>query len=126
MIILKKTKYLAHRGLCIIFVIVKTKIMKRILIAFILAVAVSSQMPMRASSLPPVEDTASTAASVRVDGCAVYIAAAPGIKVDIYSITGSRIKATTTDRNGTACVELPQGCYIVRCSDMSKKILVGS
>lgn len=39
-----------------------------------------------------------------------------------YSITGQLVKSVTVDE--TCVVDLPQGCYIVKCADWSKKIVV--
>lgn len=40
----------------------------------------------------------------------------------IYSITGQLVKSV--DVQGTAVVELPQGCYIVKCDSWSRKVVV--
>lgn len=40
----------------------------------------------------------------------------------IYSITGQMVKSIITNENIT--VDLPQGCYIVKCREWSKKIIV--
>lgn len=40
----------------------------------------------------------------------------------IYSITGQLIKRVTLSNGATATVELPQGCYIIKCEKWSKKI----
>ena len=40
----------------------------------------------------------------------------------IYSITGQMVKAVETGE--TISVDLPQGCYIVKCASWSKKIVV--
>lgn len=42
---------------------------------------------------------------------------------EIYSITGQRVKSVSVD-SGTVKVELPKGCYIVRCPQWSKKVVV--
>lgn len=41
----------------------------------------------------------------------------------IYSITG-RLEKTFSLRDGSQTVDLPQGCYIVRCEKWSKKVIV--
>lgn len=43
----------------------------------------------------------------------------------IYSITGQQVKQVHLTDGASAYVELPQGCYIVKCSAWSKKIIVG-
>lgn len=40
----------------------------------------------------------------------------------IYSITGQMVKSITLSE--TTVVDLPQGCYIVKCESWSKKIVV--
>ena len=47
-----------------------------------------------------------------------------GIKHDfyIYSITGQMVKSVSLD--DTSTIDLPQGCYIVKCESWSKKIVV--
>ncbi|MBE6305668.1 MAG: T9SS type A sorting domain-containing protein [Bacteroidales bacterium] len=42
---------------------------------------------------------------------------------DIYSITGQRIK-TIAVNSGTEQINLPKGCYIVKCAQWSKKVIV--
>ncbi|MDE7396517.1 MAG: T9SS type A sorting domain-containing protein [Muribaculum sp.] len=39
-----------------------------------------------------------------------------------YSITGQLIKSVTV--SDSAVVDLPQGCYIVKCTNWSKKVVV--
>lgn len=43
--------------------------------------------------------------------------------VEIYSITGQLIKKFSLGE-GTVTIELPRGCYIVRCASWSKKVVV--
>lgn len=40
----------------------------------------------------------------------------------IYSITGQMIKSVTLSE--TSIIDLPQGCYIIKCENWSKKIVV--
>ncbi len=40
----------------------------------------------------------------------------------IYSITGQMIKSV--DIQDSQVIDLPQGCYIVKCNEWSKKIVV--
>ncbi len=42
---------------------------------------------------------------------------------EIYFITGQRVKSVAID-NGSTTIELPKGCYIVRCPQWSKKVVV--
>ena len=41
----------------------------------------------------------------------------------IYSITGQVVKSFTLNA-GVEMVDLPQGCYIIKCSQWSKKVVV--
>lgn len=41
----------------------------------------------------------------------------------IYSITGQLVKSVEVERESRH-VELPQGCYIVKCSKWAKKVVV--
>ncbi|WP_295730980.1 hypothetical protein [uncultured Muribaculum sp.] len=40
----------------------------------------------------------------------------------IYSITGQMVKSA--EISGSAVVELPRGCYIIKCAKWSKKVVV--
>ena len=42
----------------------------------------------------------------------------------IFSITGQLVKAVDVEPGITLNVELPRGCYIIKCSYWSKKVLV--
>lgn len=57
-----------------------------------------------------------------VDG-GIDLSATPRTCFEIYSITGQRLKSATVE-GGTVKVELPKGCYIVRCAKWSKKVIV--
>lgn len=45
-------------------------------------------------------------------------------KFQIYSITGQLVKTIEVGAGGSERVELPRGCYIVKCSLWSKKVMV--
>lgn len=40
----------------------------------------------------------------------------------IYSITGQMVKSA--EISGSAVVDLPRGCYIIKCAKWSKKVVV--
>lgn len=40
----------------------------------------------------------------------------------IYSITGQMVKSV--EISGSAVVDLPRGCYIIKCASWSKKLVV--
>lgn len=42
----------------------------------------------------------------------------------VFSITGQLVKTIDVDAAGVRTVELPRGCYIVKCSHWSKKVMV--
>lgn len=42
---------------------------------------------------------------------------------EIYSITGQKVKSASIE-DGSFQIELPKGCYIVRCPQWSKKVVV--
>lgn len=42
---------------------------------------------------------------------------------EVYSITGQQVKSVTVS-NESQTIELPKGCYIVRCPQWSKKVIV--
>ncbi|MDE6048975.1 MAG: T9SS type A sorting domain-containing protein [Paramuribaculum sp.] len=42
----------------------------------------------------------------------------------IFSITGQLVKTVDVEAGSVQSVELPRGCYIVKCSYWSKKVMV--
>lgn len=53
----------------------------------------------------------------------IQLVAGDRVNFEIYSITGQRVKTVAVE-NSSVKVELPNGCYIVRCADWSKKVIV--
>lgn len=53
----------------------------------------------------------------------IRLAADSHTNFEIYSITGQKVKSVTIE-SGSTKVELPKGCYIVRCPQWSKKVIV--
>ncbi len=53
----------------------------------------------------------------------IALSAAGRVDFEVYSITGQRVKSVAVD-SGTVKVDLPKGCYIVRCPQWSKKVIV--
>lgn len=47
-----------------------------------------------------------------------------GEKFHIYSITGQLVKTVTVPAKSEERIELKCGCYIVKCSQWSKKVMV--
>lgn len=58
------------------------------------------------------------------DGIALTVADEKPEKFHIYSITGQLVKTIEVGAGGSERVELPRGCYIVKCSRWSKKVMV--
>lgn len=59
-----------------------------------------------------------------VEGGVDLTAPAPGpLTFHIFSITGQLVK-TVVIREDTVRIELPRGCYVVKCGRWSKKILI--
>lgn len=54
----------------------------------------------------------------------ISLSATAATSFEIYSITGQRVKSATVEQGSTVKVELPKGCYIVRCPQWSKKVVV--
>lgn len=69
-----------------------------------------------------IEVAAPTCSATPIMG-GIKLVAESEITFDIYSITGQRVKSISVD-SGTKQVDLPKGCYIVRCSQWSKKVIV--
>jgi len=46
------------------------------------------------------------------------------MRFHIFSITGQMVKAVEVSSGERVTVDLPSGCYIVKCSQWSKKIVV--
>lgn len=100
--------------------------MKRTIISIALSIALAA-MPVAAVAQSFESDSISA-----VDNAPSVKAISGGIQITvsdntarqfyIYSITGQMVKAIETGE--TVSVDLPQGCYIVKCASWSKKIVV--
>ncbi len=53
----------------------------------------------------------------------ISLSATGRVSFEIYSITGQKVKSLAVE-DSTVKVELPKGCYIVRTSGWSKKVVV--
>ncbi len=69
-----------------------------------------------------IEAVAQESQAQSVDG-GIKLTASGRVGFEIYSITGQRVKSTVVE-DASVKVELPKGCYIVRCSEWSKKVVV--
>lgn len=98
--------------------------MKRIIrIAFVAictALAAASGSYMLAAER--IESVAPEAKATPVSG-GIEVSASEQTRFEVYSITGQQIKAITISGEAQT-IELPNGCYIVRCPQWSKKVIV--
>lgn len=69
-----------------------------------------------------IEAVATDSKAIPVRG-GIELSAVEQTRFEIYSITGQQIKSVTVSGE-TQTVELPKGCYIVRCPQWSKKVVV--
>ena len=69
-----------------------------------------------------IETVASDAKATPVNG-GIEVSAVDQTRFEVYSITGQQIK-TVTISGESVTIELPKGCYIVRCPQWSKKVVV--
>lgn len=93
----------------------------RIVTALIIACA-STVPAFVASADDAIEAVVDESRAVSVDG-GIQLSATERVNFEIYSITGQRVKNVTVE-NATVKVDLPKGCYIVRCPQWSKKVIV--
>lgn len=98
--------------------------MKRILRITLMVIlslgAASSSMQLAAAER--IENVSSEASAKSTNG-GILLSATESTTFEIYSITGQRLKSLAVDSEEVR-VELPAGCYIVRCSQWSKKVVV--
>lgn len=93
----------------------------RIVMALVVA-CVSSAPAFVALADDATEIVARESRAVSVDG-GIQLSAVERTGFEVYSITGQRVKSVTVE-NATVKVDLPKGCYIVRCAQWSKKVIV--
>ncbi|WP_287212844.1 T9SS type A sorting domain-containing protein [Muribaculum sp.] len=101
--------------------------MKRIFLTIALAFMVSAVCPVQGAS-----QQVESVGILSVENMLVVKPVSGGIHISvndaethqfyIYSITGQMVKSVSVSEN--AIVDLPQGCYIVKCKQWSKKIVV--
>ncbi|MCM1028416.1 MAG: T9SS type A sorting domain-containing protein [Pseudoflavonifractor sp.] len=75
-------------------------------------------------ALGHVDYAAAPAVKVTSDGIELYASAVEPTTFMIYSITGQLVKKTTVEAAAHVNSQLPEGCYIVRCSSWAKKVVV--
>lgn len=97
------------------------KSLYRIVMALIIACA-STAPAFVAVADDNIETVAVDSRAIGVDG-GIQLSATVRTGFEIYSITGQRVKSVTVE-DATVKVDLPKGCYIVRCAHWSKKVIV--
>lgn len=93
----------------------------RIVMALIIA-CVSTASAFVAIADDSIEVIAEESRAAGVEG-GIQLSATERTSFEIYSITGQRVKSAMVE-NSTVKVDLPKGCYIVRCAQWSKKVIV--
>ncbi len=69
-----------------------------------------------------IENVASDAKVTPVSG-GIEVSAVESTRFEVYSITGQQIKVVTVSGESQT-IDLPNGCYIVRTPQWSKKVIV--
>ncbi|ROT07843.1 T9SS C-terminal target domain-containing protein [Muribaculaceae bacterium Isolate-104 (HZI)] len=69
-------------------------------------------------------DTENAVMTASSSGITLSVRSEKKIRFYIYSITGQLIKTVDVVAGESEYVDLNRGCYIVKCSDWSKKVLV--
>lgn len=99
------------------------KRIKHIALVGLLAASVAGLPAVARADDGHVETVAVNDCSATPAGGGIMLSASGSVAFDVYSITGQRVKSVTVD-SGTVKVDLPKGCYIVRCPQWSKKVIV--
>lgn len=91
----------------------------------VLAGLMASGGAMQAVATERIESVESSRAQVRpsVGQLELTVTEGDAVRFEIYSITGQQVKSLEV-KEGSATVELPSGCYVVRCQFWSKKVVV--
>lgn len=103
--------------------------MKKVIL--ILAVALGLGLSAPVVGMPAAQgDIASSLAAAQPSARGVHSAIElsnpleTAVVFQIYSITGQLVKTVEVSAGVQSTVDLPTGCYIVKCSKWSKKIVV--
>ncbi len=86
-------------------------------------VAAASDMPDGTATSQRI-DSDVAAVSTNSTGITLSIKGEKVERFYIFSITGQLVKTIDIEPAGVQSVELPRGCYIVKCSHWSKKVMV--
>lgn len=98
--------------------------MKRILrIAFVFGLALGAAGSMAYIIADDRVEISSEECQARPVEGGISLSATSRTGFDIYSITGQKVKSVTVE-SGSVKAELPKGCYVVRCPQWSKKVVV--
>ena len=93
------------------------------ILAMALVGVIASTSATWAVAADRIEQTQAAAVRVSASSSGVQLTAHESTRFDIYSITGQLIKSLEVKLE-TVTVELPTGCYIVRCPQGSQKVVV--
>ncbi|MCM1021211.1 MAG: T9SS type A sorting domain-containing protein [Muribaculum sp.] len=101
--------------------------MKKFFINITLALALAIVSPLAASARADVDDIAQSEEIVMSvkpvnGGLQISVNDDETHQFYVYSITGQMVKSVNVSE--TIVVDLPQGCYIVKCKQWSKKIVI--
>lgn len=86
-------------------------------------IAAASGMPDETATSQRI-DTDIAAVSTTSTGIALSVKGEKAERFYVFSITGQLVKTIDVDAASVQTVELPRGCYIVKCSHWSKKVMV--
>ncbi len=103
------------------------KYISRLLLCASLAVASTAvwATPVEAS---PAEVSAEVQNDVKiaVKGNTLRVTGAAGLTLEIFSVTGQKVKAVKLSANDeTVSTSLPRGCYIIKVGDVVRKVSLG-
>lgn len=98
--------------------------MKKTLVKIAVAFMLAAIAPATVVSQPIDSEAVESVLTVKSVGGGVQITVndTESHQFYIYSITGQMVKSVTVSES--VIVDLPQGCYIIKCKQWSKKIVV--
>lgn len=91
----------------------------------VVAGLMASGSVMQAVATERIEAVENSRAQVRPSAGQLELTVTDGdaVRFEIYSITGQQVKSLEV-KDGSITVDLPSGCYVVRCQYWSKKVVV--
>ena len=103
-----------------------TYMMKKYL-TLILFAGLSLGMPLisRASASIEIVEQVLQNVDISVQGSILHVTGASGLEINIYNVTGVRVKSFRVDSNDKRYdLNLPKGCYIVKVGKTVRKISI--